>query len=87
MAPYDRSTWHDTFLYASSNPEEVLMSLWAAVGISNSKLYAMVPIILSFAEDFQLCDVQGQLVGRNDQQLAPGTYFIMTKGKSTSSIP
>ncbi|KAG0637274.1 hypothetical protein HOY80DRAFT_1084848 [Tuber brumale] len=83
MPRLDRSTWHNIHIYASENRQTVLGGLWTAGGITNANLYSMVEIICLFSDTFDLRNESEQLVERDEQQLQPGNYYIVTNGSIT----
>ncbi|KAG0127172.1 hypothetical protein HOY82DRAFT_625638 [Tuber indicum] len=83
MPRLDYSQWHNTFIYASDNRTERLAGLFAGESITNSNLYSMLEILCSFSDAF---DVHGRseiIVDRNEEQLQPGDYYIVTHGSIT----
>ncbi|KAG0123258.1 hypothetical protein HOY82DRAFT_674012 [Tuber indicum] len=79
----DRSTIRNTFLYTSDDRDTQLGGVYASPGITNDNFHSMVEIICLFSDTFELCDDNGQLVGRDDKQLQPGDYYIATNGSIT----
>ena len=76
----DRSAWRNTYVYASDNHATVLGGLYAAEGTTNSNLYSMLEVFCYFTDAFGLQDDRGLLVERDEQQLQPGNYYIVTNG-------
>ncbi|RPB04293.1 hypothetical protein L873DRAFT_1833304 [Choiromyces venosus 120613-1] len=83
MSSADRSAWRNTFIYDSNNRDTVLGGLWATPGITNTNLYSMLEIFCLFSNTFELHDEDGQLVEKDEAQLQPGNYYIVTKGTIT----
>ncbi|KAG0134051.1 hypothetical protein HOY82DRAFT_638852 [Tuber indicum] len=83
MPHIDRSTWHNIRIYASDNHQTVLGGLWTVGGITNANIYSMVEIICLFSNTFDLRNEREQLVERDEQQLQPGKYYIVTNGSIT----
>jgi len=79
----DRSAWRNTFIYASNDRDTVLGGLCVTPGITNRNLYAMLQIICLFGNTFELHDEDGQLVEKDEAQLQPGNYYIVTQGTIT----
>ncbi|KAG0634204.1 hypothetical protein HOY80DRAFT_1012578 [Tuber brumale] len=80
MPSLDRSAWRDTYIYTSRNRGTVIGGLWVAEGITNANLYSMLEIFCSFSDTFDLQNESEQLVGRDQQPLQPGNYYIVTNG-------
>jgi len=80
--PSDRSAYRNLFIYNSADPDTMLGGLWVAEGITNNNLYSMVEILCVFTDDFNLRDDNQRLVGRDEQPLQPGNYYIVTTGRS-----
>ncbi|KAG0633826.1 hypothetical protein HOY80DRAFT_989743 [Tuber brumale] len=89
MSSADRSAWRNTFIYASNDRDTVLGGLWATPGITNRNLYAMLEIFCLFRDTFELHDKDGQLVEKDEAQLQPGNYYIVTQGTIilTNEVP
>jgi len=81
-----RSTVRDTFFYASDDRDTQLGGLYTSPGITNDNLYSMVEIVCQFSDTFELHDDNGQFVTRDDEQLRPGNYYIVTNGRSLLSL-
>jgi len=82
LSPSDRSAYRNLFLYNSADRDTVLGGLWVAEGVTNNNLYSMVEILCVFTDDFNLRDDNERLVGRDEQQLQPGNYYIVTTCRS-----
>ena len=82
IPPVDRSTIRDTFLYAFDDRDTQLGGLYTSPGITNDNFHSMVEMICLFSDTFELCDENGQLVQRDDEQLQSGNYYIVTNGGS-----
>jgi len=82
----DRSTVRDTFFYASDDRDTQLGGLYTSPGITNDNFHSMVEIVCQFSDTFELRDDNGQFVARNDEQLRPGNYYIVTNGRSLLSL-
>jgi len=80
--PVDRSNIRDTFFYASDDRDTQLGGLYTSPGITNDNFHSMVEIVCQFSDTFELRDDNGQFVERNDKQLLPGNYYIVTNGRS-----
>jgi len=89
MSSADRSAWRNTFIYTSNDRDTVLGGLWATPGITNRNLYAMLEIFCLFRDTFELHDKDGQLVEKDEAQLQPGNYYIVTQGTIilTNEVP
>ncbi|PUU80195.1 hypothetical protein B9Z19DRAFT_1123984 [Tuber borchii] len=89
MAPRDRSAYRNVFIYDSKNKTQVLGGLWAAGGITDAILYTMVETFCSMTDHYYLGDEDEEIVPRNQQQLQPGGYFIITNGSVivTEEVP
>ncbi|PUU75871.1 hypothetical protein B9Z19DRAFT_1089387 [Tuber borchii] len=83
IRPVNRSAWRNTHIYASDDRDTALGGLWVAEGITNTYLYSMVEIFCIFTDTFGLQDDSGRLVGRDEQPLRPGNYYIITNGSIT----
>jgi len=81
----DRSSIRDTFFYASDDRDTQLGGLYTSPGITNDNFHSMVEIVCQFSDTFELRDDNGQLVERDDEQLLPGNYYIVTNGRSLLS--
>ena len=81
MPAVDRSSWRDTFIYASDNRTTIIGGLWAAGGVTNANLYSMIGIFCLFSDTFDLYNESERLVERVLQQLPPGNYYIVTDGR------
>jgi len=55
-------------------------SCHAAEGTTNSNLYSMLEVFCCFTDTFELHDDRGLWVARDEQQLQPGNYYIVTNG-------
>jgi len=77
-----RSGHRDAYIYASDAFEMLLGGLWIAKGITNANLYSMMEIFCSFSSTFSLQLHGGPLIKRDNSQLQPGSYFVVTDGKS-----
>jgi len=86
MPPLDRTPWHDTFFYVSNKPDKPVASLWAAKGISNINLHAMLEMICCFTDDYDLYDKEEELLERDGVQLQSGNYYIVTNGMLFSAL-
>ena len=82
MAPFARSTIRNAHIYASDSLDTLLGGLWIAEGITNANLYSMLEIFCLFSETFDLQLHGGSLVARDDSQLQPGNYIVVTNGRS-----
>ena len=82
MELYTRSTIRNAHIYASDDLDTLLGGLWIAEGITNANLYSMLEIFCFFSETFDLQHHGGSLVARDDFQLQPGNYIIVTNGRS-----
>ena len=82
MGIYPRSECRDAHIYSSETLETLLGGLWIAKGITNANLYSMMEIFCSFSDTFELQLHGGLLVARDNSQLQPGSYFVVTDGKS-----
>jgi len=80
MASTDRSRFRNAFIYDSKKRSEVLGGLWAAKGITNANLYSIVETFCLMTDTYYLYDKDEEVVQRNQQQLKPGKYFIVTNG-------
>ncbi|PUU82145.1 hypothetical protein B9Z19DRAFT_1075639 [Tuber borchii] len=83
MAAVNRSIAHNTFIYSSDDLNVLLGGLWVAEGITNANLYSMMEIICIFSDTFDLQHHRGPLVERDNSQLQPGDYFVVTNGSIT----
>ena len=82
MDIFSRSAFRDAFIYASGSLCTLLGGLWIAEGITNANLYSMVEIFCNFSDIFDLQLHGGPLIKKDDSQLQPGNYFVVTNGKS-----
>jgi len=82
MGIYSRSECRDAHIYASDTLETLLGGLWIAKGITNANLYSMMEIFCPFSNTFELQLQGGLLIKRDNSQLQPGSYFVVTDGKS-----
>lgn len=82
MALSFRSTIRNAHIYASDSLDTLLGGLWIAEGITNANLYSMLEIFCLFSETFDLQLHGGSLVARDDSQLQPGNYIVVTNGRS-----
>ncbi|PUU73390.1 hypothetical protein B9Z19DRAFT_1163307 [Tuber borchii] len=81
MAAAHRSVINNTFIYSSDDLNVLLGGLWVAEGITNANPFSMMEIFCIFSETFDLqyhCD---PLVERDNSQLQPGDYFVVTNGR------
>ena len=76
----------DTFFYASNDRDTQLGGLYTSPGITNHNFHSMVEIVCQFSDTFELHDDNGQFVARDDEQLRPGNYYIVTNGGSLLSL-
>ncbi|PUU72847.1 hypothetical protein B9Z19DRAFT_1007705 [Tuber borchii] len=83
MGIYSRSEDRDAHIYASETLETLLGGLWIAKGITSANLYSMMDIFCSFSKTFELQLHGGSLIKRDDSQLQPGCYFVVTDGYVT----
>jgi len=83
----DRSGIRDTFFYASADPDTQLGGLYCSPGITNDNFHSMLEIVCQFSDTFELRDDNGRFVARNDEQLRPGNYYIVTNGRSLLTYP
>ncbi|KAG0639122.1 HNH endonuclease-domain-containing protein [Tuber brumale] len=83
MPHLDHSQWHDTFIYASDNRAVRLGGLWAGESFTNANFYSMLEVLCFFSDTFDVHDDSEQLVDRNEEQLQPGNYYIVTSGPIT----
>jgi len=82
MGIYSRSEDRDAHIYASETLEMLLGGLWIAKCITNANLYSMVEIFCIFSDTFDLQLHGGPLVARDNSQLQPGNYFVVSNGMS-----
>jgi len=82
MVAVNRSTIHNTFIYSSDDLNVLLGGLWVTEGITNANLYFMIEIFCTFSDNFDLQYHCGPLVERDNSQLQPGDYFVVTNGRS-----
>jgi hypothetical protein len=82
MAPRDRSRGRDVYIYDLKDPTTVLGGLILTNGVTRTNFYSMVRIFVLFMSDFELQDNNGTKIGRNDEPLQPGSYYIDAAGKS-----
>ena len=82
MAAVNRSILHNAFIYSSDDLNVLLGGLWVIQGITNANLYSMMEIFCTFSDTFDLHYHRGPLVERDDSQLQPGDYFVVTNGRS-----
>ena len=82
MGIYSRAEGRDAHIYASETLETLLGGLWIAKGITNANLYSMMEIFCTFSDTFDLQYQGGPLIKRDGSQLQPGSYFVVTNGKS-----
>ena len=82
MALFARSKSRNAHVYASDSLDTLLGGLWIAEGITNANLYSMVEIFCIFSDTFDLQLHGGSLVARDDSQLQPGNYFVVSNGRS-----
>ena len=80
MAAVNRSILHNTFIYSSDDLNVLLGGLWVAEGITNANLYSMMEVFCTFSDTFDLQYHCGPLVERDNSQLQPGDYFVVTNG-------
>jgi len=82
IPPVDRSAIRDTLFYASDDRDTQLGGLYTSPGITNDNFHSMLEIVCQFSDTFELRDDNGQFVARDDEQLLPGNYYIVTNGRS-----
>jgi hypothetical protein len=83
----------DVHFYDSNDPSVVLGGLVLNPGVTNKNFHAMLEVLVIPSENngcitlddgqpfFVLKDSAGNITPRDDAQLQPGDYFIISKGK------
>jgi len=83
--PGNRFSIRDTFFYTSDDRDTQLGGLYTSPSITNDNFHSIVEIVCQFSDTFELRDDNGQLVERDDEQLLPRNYYIVTNGRSLLS--
>lgn len=71
----------NTFVYAAENPGTVLGGLSVTPGITNANFQSMLEIVCVFSDSFELYNQNGQLIEKDENQLQPDNYYIVTNGR------
>lgn len=74
--PPDRSGGRDVYFYDAAKPTEVLGGLVLTNGITNKNFHEMLEILLVYDHPFSLRDENKTLVGKDDDPLQRGKYYI-----------
>ena len=86
MPPIDRSGGRNVYIYDAENPTVVLGGLILSNGVTNANLYSMLDIFIVYEESFSpedeepflLQDEEGTRIEKNNDQLQPGKYYIIS---------
>lgn len=78
--PVNRSVGRDVHFYNAKDPDIILGGLRLTRGVTNANLYSMSDIFCIFQSSYVLQDEDKTVLLRNDDQLRPGKYFIVTEG-------
>ena len=82
---FNRAPARNVHIYDANDPDIVLGGLVLTDGVTTANFYSMVEIVFLFNQDYTLHDESGITVGRDDNPLQPGKYFIVTAGSITVS--
>ena len=82
---FNRAPGRNVHIYDANDPDMVLGGLVLTDGVTTANFYSMVEIVFLFNQDYTLHDESGITVGRDDNPLQPGKYFIVTAGSITVS--
>ncbi len=78
--PVNRSVGRDVHIYHANDPEIILGGLRLTRGVTNANLYTMIEIFCIFKSSYVLQGEDKTVTLRNNDQLHPGKYFIVTEG-------
>jgi|ERR1700722_274481 hypothetical protein len=87
MPPIDRSKGRNVHIYDAREPTVVLGGLILSNGVTNRNLYWMLDLFIRYEapkevpldeEEPFLLDEKDTKIGRNDDPLQPGKYYIVT---------
>lgn len=75
---FNRSLGRDVHLYDANDPAVELGGLVLTNGVTNANFYLMVEVICIFDRGYSIRDEGGTTIQRDDHQLQPGNYFVLT---------
>lgn len=82
--PPNRSVGRDVHIYNAKDPNTILGGLRLTRGVTNANLHAMIEIFCVFEMFYNLQSEDETVIQRDDHQLRPGKYFIVTEGMQLS---
>ncbi|KAI5843787.1 HNH endonuclease-domain-containing protein [Morchella snyderi] len=86
MPAANRALGRDVHIYAASDPTgPVLGGLILTNGVTNANFYSMVDIILILSSIYHLQDADGSQLGRDNDLLLPGNYYVVTDGSISTN--
>lgn len=78
--PVNRSVGRDVHIYHAKDPDIILGGLRLTRGVTNANFYSMIDIFCIFQLSYVLQGEDKTVLLRNDDQLRPGKYFLVTEG-------
>lgn len=78
--PANRSVGRDVHICNAKDPDIILGGLRLTRGVTNANLYRMIDIFCIFQLSYVILGEDKTVLLRNDDQLRPGKYFIVTEG-------
>jgi len=81
MADLDPPDRFPTKVYAGSDRTNLVGQLETTFRVSHTNLYSMVAIVCIFSQPFHIEDGRGGVVGIDEEELKPGDFFIITRGR------
>ena len=81
MRPSNRIAGRNVHVYNAKDPHVVLGGLVVTTGITNANFHDMLAIVMVFSQEYCLQNEFDQIIERDDLQLVPGKYYIISDGR------